>query len=111
MSGNKTRKVAKYGSRRKVFNGAAERTTGGLRKEDLIKNERGRIVSVKRHSTMKAKHGGSAPVKPPTEGLNEQPVQQKNAGVHRGGKDGSNQRSANPDRGPEMHSSGDEPPI
>lgn len=103
MPANKTRKVAKYGSRRKVFSGTAERTVGGLRKEDLIKNERGRIVSVKRHTTMKAKHGGG--------GLNESPVQQKNAGVHRGGKDGSNQRGENPDRGSEMHSSGDEPPI
>lgn len=55
---DKTRKV-KYGSRRQVFNGSAERTAGGLTKDDLIKNERGRIVSAKRHKTMKQKHGGS----------------------------------------------------
>lgn len=50
MPNNKTQKV---GSRRKVFNGSAERTTGGLRKDDLIKNTSGRIVSLKRHTTMK----------------------------------------------------------
>jgi hypothetical protein len=54
--GGKTRRVEKYGSRRRVWNGTAERTKGGLRKEDLIQNGRGRIVSAKRHTTMKARH-------------------------------------------------------
>lgn len=54
--GGKTRRVEKYGSRRKVWNGTAEMTNGGLRKEDLIKNTKGRIVSVKRHSTMKQRY-------------------------------------------------------
>jgi hypothetical protein len=54
---DKTRKI-KYGSRRQVYNGTAEKTAGGLTKEQLIKNERGRIVSVKRHKTMKQRHGG-----------------------------------------------------
>ena len=52
---DKTRKV---GSRRKVWNGSAEKTVGGLRKEDLSKNKYGRIVSTRRHSRMKAKMGG-----------------------------------------------------
>lgn len=56
QKGGKTRKVSKFGSRRQVFNGTAERTTGGLRKENLIKNERGRIVSAKRHTTMKQRN-------------------------------------------------------
>lgn len=56
QKGGKTRKVSKFGSRRQVFNGTAERTSGGLRKEHLIKNERGRIVSAKRHTTMKQRH-------------------------------------------------------
>ena len=56
QKGGKTRKVVKYGSRRQVFNGSAERTTGGLRKEHLMKNERGRIVSAAKHKTMKQKH-------------------------------------------------------
>ena len=57
MPNNNTQRV---GSRRKVFNGSAERTTGGLRKDDLMKNTAGRIVSVKRHTTMKQRHiGGS----------------------------------------------------
>jgi hypothetical protein len=50
--GGKTKKN-KIGSRRQVFNGTAERTTGGLRKEHLMKNGRGRIVSTKRHTNMK----------------------------------------------------------
>lgn len=56
QKGGKTRKTVKYGSRRMVFNGSAEMTNGGLRKEQLIKNERGRIVSAKKHSTMKQRH-------------------------------------------------------
>jgi hypothetical protein len=51
--GGKTRKISKFGSRRKVFNGSAMMTTGGLRKENLIKNPRGRIVSTKRHTFAK----------------------------------------------------------
>ena len=43
----------KNGSRRMVWNGSAEKTVGGLRKDDLMKNKYGRIVSVKRHTTMK----------------------------------------------------------
>lgn len=54
--GGKQKKVMRYGTRRKVWGGSAEMTKGGLRKEDLLKNQRGRIVSVKRHKTMKAKH-------------------------------------------------------
>jgi hypothetical protein len=55
MPNNKTQRV---GSRRKVFNGSAERTSGGLTKDDLMKNVAGRIVSKKRHTTMKQRHGG-----------------------------------------------------
>ena len=51
--GGRTKKVSKYGTRRKVYGGSAEMTTGGLRKENLMKNDRGRIVSVKKHTTMK----------------------------------------------------------
>ena len=53
---DKTRKVYKYGSRRQVFNGSAEMTVGGLRKEQLVKNEKGRIVSASKHKTMKQRH-------------------------------------------------------
>ncbi len=56
QTGGKTRKSVKYGSRRQVFNGSAEKTTGGLRKEHLMKNERGRIVSAAKHKTMKNRH-------------------------------------------------------
>lgn len=37
----------KEGSRRQVFNGTAEHTTGGLIKKDLMKNKHGEIVSKK----------------------------------------------------------------
>jgi hypothetical protein len=111
MPVNKTRKVSKYGSRRKVFGGSAEMTTGGLRKEDLVKNERGRIVSVKRHTTMKAKHGGATEPVLPKPDLNEQNVQQKNDGVYSGGKDSADRRRPNSNRSPQMHSSGDESPL
>jgi hypothetical protein len=55
MPTNKTQRV---GSRRKVYNGTAAQTAGGLRKEDLLKNNAGRIVSVKRHHTMKRRIAG-----------------------------------------------------
>ena len=53
---SKTRKSRKYGTRAKVFHGGAEMTKGGLRKDDLVKNKYGRIVSAKKHKTMKQKH-------------------------------------------------------
>ena len=59
QKGGKTRKVIKIGSRRQVYNGTAEKTVGGLRKEQLIKNERGRIVSAAKHKTMKNRHSSN----------------------------------------------------
>jgi len=58
LGGGKTRRVSKYGSRRKVWNGSAEKTKGGLTKNDLMKNKYGRIVSAKRHGNMKKRIGG-----------------------------------------------------
>jgi hypothetical protein len=40
-------------SRRKVFNGTAYMTTGGLTKKQLMRNKHGNIVSVKKHRTAK----------------------------------------------------------
>ena len=37
------------GSRAEVWHGTAEKTSGGLKKADLMKNKYGRIVSRKRH--------------------------------------------------------------
>jgi hypothetical protein len=39
------------GTRRQVWNNSAAHTSGGLFKEDLMKNKRGRIVSKKASST------------------------------------------------------------
>jgi hypothetical protein len=47
-SRRKTMRSKKIGSRRKVWNGTAEKTKGGLTRKDLKKNKHGRIVSVKR---------------------------------------------------------------
>jgi hypothetical protein len=46
MPNHKTQR--KVGSRRKVWNGTAEKTPGGLTRKDLKQNKYGRIVSVKR---------------------------------------------------------------
>ncbi len=64
-------KTLKRGSRRQVWNGKAEMTAGGLKKEDLIKNPRGRIVSVKKCQTMKKTYKGSD-----SEDEDEQPKQE-----------------------------------
>jgi len=47
---SKTRKV---GSRAQVMHGTAEKTKGGLTKENLKYNKSGRIVSRKKSATMK----------------------------------------------------------
>jgi hypothetical protein len=54
MSNKKTQRV---GSRAKVMHGGAEKTVGGLRKEDLTYNKAGRIVSKKKSQTMRNKMG------------------------------------------------------
>ena len=38
------------GSRAEVWHGTAEKTAGGLKKGDLMKNKHGRIVSKKKHA-------------------------------------------------------------
>ena len=50
---DKTRRV---GSRAQVWHNTAEKTVGGLTKEDLEQNKYGRIVSKKRSKTMKVRH-------------------------------------------------------
>lgn len=52
MANKKTQRV---GSRSKVMHGTAVMTAGGLKKEDLMYSKAGRIVSKKRHATMKRK--------------------------------------------------------
>ena len=42
------KKMKKYGTRLQVFKGKAEKTKGGLSKNQLRKNARGRIVSRKK---------------------------------------------------------------
>ena len=53
------------GSRAQVHHGTAFKTTGGLKKKDLMQNKNGRIVSAKKHATAKRekrlqKHGYTA---------------------------------------------------
>ena len=47
------RKTQRVGSRAKVMHGGAEKTVGGLTKDDLMYNKAGRIVSKKKHHTMR----------------------------------------------------------
>jgi len=42
-----------FGSRQQVYNGTAYKTSGELKKDDLMFNKWGRIVSKKKHSTAK----------------------------------------------------------
>jgi hypothetical protein len=51
-------KQTQRGSRAKVMHGGAVMTVGGLRKEDLMYNKAGRIVSKKKSTTMKNKMDG-----------------------------------------------------
>ena len=44
------------GSRAQVMHGTAQKTSGGLTKSELMYNKAGRIVSKKKHSTMKRSH-------------------------------------------------------
>lgn len=41
------------GSRAQVYHGTAHKTTGGLKKNNLLMNKHGRIVSKKKHATAK----------------------------------------------------------
>lgn len=40
----------KVGSKLEVFNGTAEKTSGGLKIGDLMKNKKGKVVSKKQHA-------------------------------------------------------------
>lgn len=55
MSSTKT-KIKARGNRQDVWDGKAKRTSGGLRKEDLIKNKRGKIVSKKMSESAKSRY-------------------------------------------------------
>ncbi len=46
----KTRKVRAVGSKAQVWHGTADHTSGGLKKKDLMKTKKGRIVSKKKHA-------------------------------------------------------------
>ena len=46
----KTRKVHAVGSKAQVWHGTADHTSGGLKKKDLMKTKKGRIVSRRKHT-------------------------------------------------------------
>ena len=46
-----TDKIKRIGSKAEVFHGSALATPGGLRKNQLMKTKKGRIVSKKQHSS------------------------------------------------------------
>ena len=41
------------GSRAQVYHGTAYKTSGGLKRDDLVQNKNGRIVSKRKHNTAK----------------------------------------------------------
>jgi hypothetical protein len=45
-----TRKLKVVGSKAQVWHGTAEKTPGGLKRKDLMKTKKGRIVSKKKHA-------------------------------------------------------------
>ncbi len=45
--------MAKVGNKLAVYNGTAEKTSGGLKVGDLMKNKAGKIVSKKQHAAGK----------------------------------------------------------
>jgi hypothetical protein len=51
--GGGTRKVRAVGSKAEVYHGTAKHTSGGLKKKDLMKTKKGRIVSRKKHAAGK----------------------------------------------------------
>lgn len=42
--------ILSVGSKAQVFRGTAVKTSGGLRKDDLMRNRHGRIISKKKHA-------------------------------------------------------------
>lgn len=50
---DKQKKIPRIGSRAMVFHGNALQTSGGLRREDLMKNPQGKIVSKKKSEMAK----------------------------------------------------------
>ena len=46
----KGKKIPAVGTKAQVFHGTAKHTSGGLKKSDLMKTKKGRIVSKKKHA-------------------------------------------------------------
>merc|ERR1712190_247472 len=53
----KAKKVSKVGKKWRVFAGKKEKTQGGLKKADLVKNKRGKVVSKKASLRAKKAYG------------------------------------------------------
>lgn len=43
-------KILNIGSKRQVWNGSALKTSGGLKKSDLMQNKHGKVVSIKQYN-------------------------------------------------------------
>ena len=55
LAGRGPARIVATGSRRMVWNGSAKHTSGGLTKDKLMLNARGRIVSIAKHNFGKSK--------------------------------------------------------
>ena len=66
-----TQRIKARGSREEVWAGTAQRTSGGLRKADLVINKRGKIVGLRQSLAAKARYPAlkaklcAAPYTPP----------------------------------------------
>jgi hypothetical protein len=53
MMGGARKKMPAVGTKAQVYHGTAKHTSGGLKKKDLMKTRKGRIVSRKKHAAGK----------------------------------------------------------
>lgn len=67
----KSKKPSKRGSRAKVFRGSSEITSGGLHKNQLLKNEYGRIVSAKKSRLGKARYATNEKLRASSQALSQ----------------------------------------
>ena len=52
-------KIKKIGTKKMVYDGLATKTSGGLRKDDLMINKRGKVVSKKKKNQVNKHHQGA----------------------------------------------------
>merc|ERR1719443_1718224 len=62
MKAMKKKTVSKIGKKSSVFKGGKEKTSGGLKKSDLVMNSQGKVVSKKRSAVAKKNYNSTIKV-------------------------------------------------